>query len=300
VTGKSAPVLMAALGGRLVLRRTVSVTSFWDDIRAHRATFAVSGFVANLLMAQPERPDDSDNPLLVTIQGPAVADVEAFERRFAVRVGVSYGMTEIGFPLVNRQVDNTNAAAAGYVKRGYQLRTIRADGSDCDDGEAGELLVRAAHPAMMNAGYVGVAPDPSQWRDDGWFATGDAFKRDSSGLYTFVDRMKDSIRRRGENISSFDIEAAALGFDGVAEAAAVGVPAGGHSDEVHLVVVATEGGAIDVRELHGRLSCVLPRFMVPRYYTVMAALPKTANGKVRKIELRSLPPAAADLDTAVG
>jgi crotonobetaine/carnitine-CoA ligase len=139
----------------------------------------------------------------------------------------------------------------------------------------------------MNAGYYGMpAATAEAWRN-GWFHTGDAFRRDDAGNYYLVDRLKDAIRRRGENISSFEVEAVVREYPGVADCAAIGVPAELGDDEVMVVVEVAEGDAVDPAALHAWLEDNLPKFMVPRYID-LAALPRNATTqRVKKFELRS-------------
>jgi crotonobetaine/carnitine-CoA ligase len=177
------------------------------------------------------------------------------------------------------------------------------DEFDCEvpDGEVGEFVVRSDVPWSMNHGYY-KRPEATAraWRN-GWFHTGDAGRRDSDGNYFFVDRLKDAIRRRGENVSSYEVEQVLLDHPDVAAAAVVPVPSELGEDEVLACVIPREGGSVDPRAL---VEFCVPRiayFAVPRYVEVMDELPLTASGKVEKFRLRErgLTPAAWDRE-AVG
>jgi crotonobetaine/carnitine-CoA ligase len=163
------------------------------------------------------------------------------------------------------------------------------DENDCEvaPGEIGELILRTDRPWAMNHGYYKNAEATVRaWRN-GWFHTGDAFRRDADGQYFFVDRMKDAIRRRGENISSFEVETEVCAHPAVKEAAAVAVPSEHAEDEVVVGVSPAVGLAIDPEELVRFLIPRMAHFMVPRYVRVVPELPKTPTQKVQKHMLRS-------------
>jgi crotonobetaine/carnitine-CoA ligase len=158
---------------------------------------------------------------------------------------------------------------------------------DVPVGTVGELIVRADLPWTMNAGYHNNPEATARaWRN-GWFHTGDAFRQDKDGNYYFVDRIKDAIRRRGENISSFEVERELLAFPGVGEAAAVAVPGEHGEDEVMAVVSPVPGQTVDPEGLVQFLIPRMAHFMVPRYVRVLPELPKTPTNKVRKVDFRA-------------
>jgi crotonobetaine/carnitine-CoA ligase len=290
VSGKSGIYICAQHDARLVVRDTFSLTEFWNDVRKFECTSTgLIGVMASFLMAMPEQPDDADNPLQNVSMGPLVDEVEEFKRRFGVQVSTGYGMTEIGVPMASDGWDLANATSCGRPRTGYpgyEVRVVDSVDRPLGPGEVGELIVRTAEPWTMNAGYYNMPAETAEaWRN-GWFHTGDAFKYDEDGNYYFVDRIKDAIRRRGENISSFEVEAYVVRHPAVAECAAVGVPAEHSEDEVKVVVVPAPGATIDPAELIEFLIPTMPRFMIPRYVEVVDALPKTPTMRVRKVELR--------------
>jgi crotonobetaine/carnitine-CoA ligase len=155
-------------------------------------------------------------------------------------------------------------------------------------GEVGELLVRTDEPWMLNAGYFEMPEATARaWRN-GWFHTGDGFRRDAQGNFYFVDRLKDAMRRKGENISSLEVEGHVRAHPGVLEVAAIAAPSefGPGEDEVKVLVVPRPGLKIDPAELLAFLEPTMPRFMLPRYVEMVADLPKTPTARVRKVELR--------------
>ncbi|HEV8296932.1 MAG TPA: AMP-binding protein [Acidimicrobiales bacterium] len=291
IGGKS--VLNGALvrGARLVMRDRFSATHFWSDVRATGCVLATTvGPMTALLHAQPARADDADNPLRSILLGPMIPEMEDFERRFGVRTATCYGMTEIGAPFATTW-DHGPPHTCGRTRTDYpwtEVRLVDENDEPVAPGAVGELIVRTAEPWALNAGYYNMPDKTAEaWRN-GWFHTGDAFRCDEDGRYAFVDRMKDAIRRRGENISSFEVENAVLEHPDVADCAAIGVPAEFGEDEVMVVVVPKDPATFDPRALVAWLQPRMPRFMVPRYVDVVEDLPRNETSlRVRKDDLRA-------------
>jgi carnitine-CoA ligase len=291
VSGKAMLYQASHFRARMVLREQFSITHFWDDITRFGVTGAgLVGPMAPFLLMQPEQPDDADTPLRHVVMGPVVPQVEEFARRFGVEVGTGYGMTEIGAPFASDGYRLANARSCGRLRSGwagYEVRIVDDHDEPLGAGEIGELVVRTDQPWVINRGYYGM-PEVSAaaWRN-GWFHTGDAFTFDDDGNYYFVDRIKDAIRRRGENISSFEVEALVNRHPQVAESAAVAVPSEYLEDEVKVCVVRTDGAQLTHEELVGFLQPTMPAFMVPRYVEFLDALPKTdATLRTQKVKLR--------------
>ena len=217
---------------------------------------------------------------------PLTGDAPAFTERFGVDIYTIFNMTEISSPVVS-EANPTKIGTCGKARSGVEVRLV--DKNDCEVpvGEIGEMLVRTDRPWAMNSGYnANPEATAEAWRN-GWFHTGDAFRRDEDGYFYFVDRVKDAIRRRGENISSFEVEADVCRHPAVREAAAIAVPSEYSEDEVMVVVAPVPGQAIDPRELAEFLIDTMPYFMVPRYIRLLDELPKTPSAKVMKTELRA-------------
>ncbi|NUU25597.1 MAG: AMP-binding protein [Streptomycetaceae bacterium] len=287
-------------GGCFVTRDKFSGTAFWDDVRACGAVVAgLVGPMTALLYSLPARPDDAENPLRGIILGPMIAETAEFERRFGVRVATAYGMTEVP-PLVVTGWDHGPWQTSGRVLDGYpwpEARVVDAWDLPVPPGTVGELVIRTAAPWTLNAGYYNL-PDATAaaWRN-GWFHTGDAFRQDADGRFSFVDRMKDAIRRRGENISSFEVEAFALDHPAVAECAAFAVPSPLGGDEVMIAVVPEPGEKADPAELAAFLTDRMPRYMLPRYIDVLEQLPRnTTSLRIQKHVLRDRGVTAATWD----
>lgn len=286
VSGKCPVIAMARSGGCVVIRPQFSVSSFWSDVRRHRCTSATMiGSIAPML--RKALYDTADNPLRYVTIAPGIPDVDDFKKRLAItRCLDAYGMTEIGWPLMNPDVSGANFRSCGRPRPGYSLRIVDAEDRDVELGVVGELLVRAENPNVLNAGYLNMPEETAKAYAGGWFHTGDAFRCDADGYYYFTDRMKDAIRRRGENISGFEVEAYVNDHPAVLESAAIGVPSEIGEDDVKVVVVLREGTVLPEQELFAWLAERMPRFMVPRYVEFVAELPKTDTGKVRKQILR--------------
>jgi crotonobetaine/carnitine-CoA ligase len=174
------------------------------------------------------------------------------------------------------------------VREGYECRVVDEHDMEVPPGQLGELVVRAEEPWRLNSGYFNMPEKTAEaWRN-GWFHTGDGFTRDADGWFYFVDRTKDAIRRRGENISSMEVEAAVNDHPAVLESAAVAVASEWGEDEVKVVVVRQPGAELTHEELAQFLLETMPRFMVPRFIEFVAELPKTPTEKVRKVQLREV------------
>jgi crotonobetaine/carnitine-CoA ligase len=287
--GKLPLQILAYWRGTFVFRDGFKTDRFWPEVNAYHCTRAWAFHaMANFIWRQPPRSDDATNPLRSITGGPLLADWQAFQTRFGVAMRTNYGMTEAGWPIVTGD-DVTDFRSCGKARAGYQLRIVDEWDRQVPQGEIGELILRCDVPWTMNLGYLG-RPDESAraWRN-GWFHTGDAFRCDELGRYYFVDRAKDAIRRRSENISSFEVETLVAAHPSILECAAIGVASDDGEEEIKVCVVARPGREIDRNELVAFLLDTMPRFMVPRYYEVLPALPKTPTSKVRKVELKRTP-----------
>lgn len=289
ISGKFLAYLAARNGIPAVIRETFSASNYWNDVRRHHATVALMAEpMARILMTAPPRPDDRDNPLRATIMSPLFDDLPQFMDRFGVEEsGTWYGMSEIGVPICSDGFTLRNLESCGRVRQGYQARIADEHDYPVPVGQVGELLIRSDKPWVLNSGYFGM-PDKSfeAWRN-GWFHTGDAFRCDEEGNYYFIDRIKDAIRRRGENISSFEVEASLDEHEAVAESAAVAVPSELGEDEVKIVVVLKPGARLSELDLVNWLAERMPQFMVPRFVEFVDALPKAgATLRTQKSVLR--------------
>ncbi|NKQ56027.1 ATP-dependent acyl-CoA ligase [Amycolatopsis sp. K13G38] len=271
---------------RCVVEPGFSVSRFWPTVREHGITVTVTlGAMAELLQQRAPQPDDADNPLELAVMAPLASDVEGFRRRFGVQVASVYGMSEIGVVL-NGPPETIVGGECGFPRPGYTLRLVDSAGKDVPTGEIGELWVRPDEPLTVMRGYHNLPDKTAETLVEGWVHTGDAFRADAEGRFFFSDRMKDALRRRGENISSFEVESVINSHPGVYESAVVAVPSALTEDEIKAVVVPREGVTVDPEELTRYLIDRMPYFMVPRYLEFAAELPKTPTQKVHKHVLR--------------
>lgn len=281
------PVMgMLSRGGSIALVTAFSTDTFWPSVVETESTVVLLlGVMATFIAKRAPSPQDKSHPLRKVIIVPLSEDGPTFSERFGVEVYTLYNMTEISTPLVS-ELNPTKIGSCGQPRKGVQLRLVDANDCDVPPGTVGELLVRTDAPWAMNSGYFkNPEATASAWRN-GWFHTGDGFSIDADGTYFFSDRMKDSIRRRGENISSFEVEAEIAMHPQVREVAVVPVPSALTEDDVLCVVAPVPGQSIDPVELLEFLRPRLPHFMVPRYVRIVDELPKTATQKVQKHVLR--------------
>jgi crotonobetaine/carnitine-CoA ligase len=263
-------------------------STYWETAAAMGATH-VSLLISmiNVLFKQPERPTDQGHGVRTALTaGTTKAVWPEFERRFGLTIVELYGMTECGCTTL---MNPPGAIRVGSV--GTPLGFVEADVVDDEDrpvpdGVRGELVVRPRVPFTMFLGYLG-KPEKTveSWRNL-WFHTGDYVTRDPDGYYYFVDRKKDVIRRRGENLAPYDVESALNRHPCVFETAVVGVPSPLGEEDVKAYVQLRPGAAVDARALFEFCVAELPFFMVPRYIEFIDEIPKTANQKSQRYLLR--------------
>jgi crotonobetaine/carnitine-CoA ligase len=284
VTGRTPLLSMTDVGGRVVLRERFSASAFLDDVRAGNCTSTTAH--TGLILATPEQADDADNPLRIVFGAHNLTLSEQFAHRFGAVVLEAYGSTEVGFPLVQRTAVPDRAHRwIGSPRKGFDVRVVGEDGTDQPVGTAGELWVRPPARPLMLLEYLNQPEATAAATAGGWFRTGDAVIAHANGLFEFVDRMRDTIRRHGENISSAAVEAIVAADPAVAECAVLGVPDPVAGQAVVLAVVAGPEGC-DPAGLWHRLTGQLPRHALPGYVLVLDELPRTPTNKVRKAELR--------------
>jgi len=301
VAGTSIAYGMLLRGGTVVLPAAFNARTFWDDIRRYgaTATFVIHGMVSFLLAQEPAE-GDRENPLRFVYMGP-LTRVSEFCRRFDVRVYTGFGMTEL--PLALRsELNPTHVTTVGSpLHPDYECRLVDEHDLPVADGTPGELVVRHKWPWVINSGYRDMPQATAEaWRN-GWFHTGDQLVVDDAGGWVFIDRAKDAIRRRGENISSYEVEAEVLTYDEVEEVAAVAVAnpdieGSAGDEEVKIVVVPVKGRMVDPERLTHYLIPRMPKHMVPRFIEVADALPRSPSFKIKKAELRAAGVTAATWD----
>jgi crotonobetaine/carnitine-CoA ligase len=271
----------------MVLSDKFSASRFWDEIRKYKATqFNYLGAVIPILAKQPERPDDLDNPVHIAFgAGCPQAVMSEVEKRFGFKCLEGFGMTEIGIP-IHVRVDDRRPGSCGKVLDIYEIKLVDDQENEVPIGEPGEILFRPREPFTMMLEYYNMPEKTLETFRNLWFHTGDLAKKDADGYYYFVDRKKDALRRRGENISSFEVEKAVNSHPSVVESAAVAVPSEVGEDEVKICVVLKPGATLTPEELMRHCNDRMPYFAVPRYVEFMESLPKTPTERVEKYKLK--------------
>jgi crotonobetaine/carnitine-CoA ligase len=214
-------------------------------------------------------------------------DTRAFCERFGVRGYAAFNMSEICTPTFTEHslTEPRLAMSCGRMRSGIEARIVDEHDNELPPGTVGELIMRTDRPYMFSHGYLNdIEATASAWRN-GWFHSGDLMRVDDEGNYFFIDRLKDMIRRRGENISSYEVEAATTKFPAVREAAAIPIRDGYGEEEVMIVVALDADHAFSNESLIDHLVGALPHFMVPRYIRVVDDFPRTPTGKVLKRSL---------------
>jgi len=287
VGGTAGVYAMLAVGGSIAIVEAFDTASFWRVVTETGTTACVLlGVMATFLVKQPPAAQDRSHALTTAIMVPLCEDAAAFSKRFGCDVYTVFNMTEVSTP-IRSEKNPLPLATCGRPRPGVDARIV--DENDCElaQGAVGELIVRTDRPWAMNHGYYkNPEATAKAWRN-GWFHTGDAFRVGEDGQFFFVDRMKDAIRRRGENISSFEVETEICAHPAVKEAAAVAVPSEFAEEEVLAAVSLVDGASLDPAELIAFLTPRMAHFMVPRYVRIVPDLPKTPTQKVQKHLLRS-------------
>jgi crotonobetaine/carnitine-CoA ligase len=290
INAQSITTMPSLLSGRpMVLSSKFSASGFLPEMRTHGATvFNYMGAMLIILLKQPVRDDDADNPIRLTVGSSAPKDRwREFEQRFGMTLVEIYGLTESAGVCLGSPPTGGPVGTCGQPLSWSEVRVAREDGSTADPDEPGEIVIRAKRPNAMFLGYYHDEAATVRAWDGGWFHSGDRGRRRADGSFEFVDRMKDSIRRRGENITSYEVERVVNEHPAVLESAAVGVPSELGEDEVMIVVVPRPGSEIDPAELSAFCVDRMAAFQVPRYIRLVEALPKTPTEKVQKFELRA-------------
>lgn len=275
-------------GRPMVLAPRFSASRYWDEVRRHGATIVnYIGAMLTMLAKQSPREDDAHGPTRLAIGGAAPAELwPAFEARFGLQILEIYGLTETATFCLGSPPDDIRVGKLGRPVRWAEVRIESAPGVEAARGEPGEIVIRSREPDVLFRGYLKQKAETATAMGGGWFHSGDRGVQDEDGYFRFLDRTKDVIRRRGENISSYEIERALNEHPHVAESAAIGVPSELGEADVLVVVVPASGAVPAPADLATHCAERLARFMVPRYVRFRDALPKTATQRVQKYLLR--------------
>jgi carnitine-CoA ligase len=267
----------------IVLRDKFSVSAYWDDVRRSGATVAHSVFSLPIMLAsQPPRDDDLQNSLRCMFN--AKYD-PLFEERFGVRLIEGYGLTEAGNAIYSRPDEEPVPESCGRASDEWQVQLADADGKEVAVGEIGEIQIRPLLPNRIMLGYLNKPEVTVASTRDLWFRTGDLASRDERGFFFYRGRIKEMIRRRGQNISAWEVEQIVNSHESVAESAAIAYPSDIGDDDLRVVVVPAEGQQVDLVSLAAHCERNMPAYMVPRYFEVRTQLPRTPSGRVEKYRL---------------
>ena len=286
LSAAAVPALMA--DATLVLSRRFSAQRFWAEIRRHGVTqFNLLSSMTNILWGQPPSELDRAHRVRQCTMVPVPVFAGQFESRFGVEIVSSYSLTDFGQgTFLQPGHPPGKRRSAGLPRPGVDLAILDDDDQPLPAGAAGEICLRSDDPALGARHYHGRPEADREARRSGWFHTGDRGYLDADGYLYFVDRKKDAIRRRGENISSWEVEQALMKHPAVVEAAVYPVRSELSEDEVAASVVLRTGQTLDPVELVRFCEANMAYFMIPRYVEFVWELPRTLTEKVQKHALR--------------
>jgi len=286
VGGVSPTFQMLLKGGSIAMIGEFSTSTFLQKLAESGATCAILlGVMARFLLELKPSPADREHSLRTACLVPLPKEHREFSARFRCATVTWFSMTEIGIPIISR-LNPVNGASSGRLRPGYEARIVDDNDLEVPVGQPGELILRSDSPWLFMLQYKGNQEATTKaWRN-GWFHTGDIFRVDSEGDYYFLDRKKDCIRRRGENVSSSEVESEILTYPGVKEVAVVAVPSSLGEDDIMAVVSVQKNDAVDPEKLIAFLVPRIAHYMIPRYLRFVGKLPKTPTNKVQKSLLR--------------
>ncbi|KGT79752.1 crotonobetainyl-CoA:carnitine CoA-transferase [Bradyrhizobium japonicum] len=274
-------------GCTYVLEPKFSASGFWAAAQRHKATVGyLLGAMASMLLAQPKNANDKAHRLRVALGGGVPPQIHGpFLERFGVPLVDGYGSTETNFVFAGT-IPSDRPGTMGYLADGMEARIVDENDSALADGQAGELVLRAREPFAFATGYFGMPEKTVEaWRNL-WFHSGDRVVRDADGHYRFIDRMKDSIRRRGENVSSWEVEQTIQSHPAVAACAIYPLPSELGEDEVAAAILLEPGQSLEPVDIVRHCEGQIAYFAIPRYVRILSQMPLTENGKIKKGMLR--------------
>ena len=286
------------LGATAAIGERFSATTFWDDIRRFDATnFDFVGATLAFLLEQPPSPADRQHRVRLAWGIPLPPNPREFEDRFGVRLIDGYGLTEAGVPIWRPLEGEVPAGSSGRVAGDlFEIRIFDEADAEVPPGTVGEIVIRPREASLTFDGYFGMPEATLEMVRNLWLHTGDLGHFDPNGFFYFDGRKKDVIRRRGQNISAFEIEEAMNGHPAVFESAAFGVRSSVSEEDVKICVLLNQGATASPEELGAYCAARLAAFMVPRYLEIVTALPWTITDKVDKAPLRAAGVGANDWD----
>ena len=283
------PLAISVLGAmfldaQIAVSERFSASRFWDECREFEAVeFNHVGAVIPILLKQPERPDDRDNPVRVCLSAGCPPNAwEPFQDRFGVKIVEQFSMVDAPGYLINHE---GRVGSMGKPVAGCEAAILGDDGNELPAGQVGELALRAAEGRTHY--YLNQPEATDEAFRGGWFHTGDRAWRDDDGFFYYAGRKKESMRRRGENVSAWEVENVVNQFPGVLESAAHAVPSELGEDEIKVVVVPREGGTVDPKALLDFCASRMAKYAVPRYVELRSEIPKTPTQRPRYADLKA-------------
>jgi crotonobetaine/carnitine-CoA ligase len=283
--------VMAALSRQAAVsvHEVFNPREFWAQVRLSNSTVCC-GMVGSMLPFLLQMTKDETNfstPMRRLIVAPVHDDVRRLAQQYDFEFFSGYGTTEVPCPLVTEvNFEGKKAGYCGRPRTGMECRIVDENDLELASDQVGELVVRSEFPWEISTGYFGMPEATAKVWQNGWFHTGDAFCRDEEGDFYFVDRLKDAIRRRGENISSFEVEIGLLSHPVVTDCAVIGIKTNHGDEDILAVVERSPESKVNYKELIEHCSSRMAHFMVPRYIRVIDHIPRTPTNKVMKMKLR--------------
>lgn len=276
------------LGATCALVEKFSLSRFWAQIREYDATvFNFLGPMITLLWNQPQRDDDALVPARIALGVPVPSDLERpFEKRFGLKLIQAFGATETGLVVTTPLYEETPVGSCGKPLPGYDVRIFDEDDNEVPSGVRGEFVFRPLEPFTMMSGYYQKPEATVEVTRNLWYHYGDYGRRDENGFLYFIDRKKECMRRRGENVSASEVESVVNRYPGVLESAASGVWSEMGEEDIKISIILKEGASIDPLELLRFCEEGMPWFAVPRYVEFRDDFPRTPTGKVAKYRLK--------------
>ncbi len=288
-------------GARSALSERFSASRYWSEVRKYGATvFDFMGATLSILWKQPPRPDDADNPVRLAWGVPMPEWAEQFEKRFDLQLAEVYGLTDAGVCVFQPLDELRRPGACGKPVGSYDLRIFDDRNRELAENQTGEIVIRPNEPGIIMEEYLNMPAETWAEMSDLWFHTGDLGFLDEAGYLHFIQRKKDSIRRRGENISAFEIEETINLHPAILESAAIGVPSELSEEDVMVWIVLKPDQHLSAPELIAHCEGAMADYMVPRYVQFTNELPKTPTEKVEKFKLAGMgvSPETWDRDSA--
>jgi crotonobetaine/carnitine-CoA ligase len=280
-------VAALTVGGTAAIGRRFSASRFWDEVRTFDATvFNFMGATLSILWKQPPSPRDRDHRIRLAWGVPIPDWRDGSVARFGIPLHEVYGLTDAGVSVYDRPGDNAPLGSCGKVIPEYDLTIVDEHDQPVPVGTVGEITIRAHESGLVMNEYWAMPEKTAHAFRGGRFYSGDVGRFDDDGYLYFMGRASDSIRRRGENISAYEVEKIITSHPDVLEAAAVGVPSELTEEDVMVCVVARPGRTVTAPDLISYCRDKAPAFMIPRYIDIVDALPKTPTQKVEKFRLK--------------